>query len=419
MKIPFIIGAFALLLVGGPIHADLLVRPGDVVAVCDDSFPWVRLSSVYVTDYLLMCQPVAGVRVVQLGWNRETIGVFMGRLENDLSPFQPTVVITSLGTDDGGNGPLTPNALANHTKDRAQTIDELKKIGVRTVVLASTGCIDSSTGPGGTDAVGAWNKNLGTLRDADRQVAATAGAAFADPFQVMLEAMPKAKAMYGDKYSFNFGDGIHQNTNGQLIKAYAFLKALGCDGAIGTITIDLGANTAQGTPGQKIVSVNAGSVEVESARYPFCFQGSPEKPGSTAGVMKFFPFNDDLNRYLLVVKGLSGTKGKVTWGNESREFPAAALAKGVNLADAFAGLTPFDSQFQKVEGAIWEQQQPQVAYLQYFFHNLADYKAMVGEQTAPVDQLAAAIIKQDGNRAAAAAALVVPVHYTLKIENLP
>ncbi len=402
-----------------PVRADLLVQPQDVIAVCDDSFPGPRQSAIDVADYLLMCQQVPGVRVLQLGWNRETIEMFMKRARNDLGPFQPTVAITSLGTNEGQVGQVTPDALGFHTRYRTQTVEALQAIGVRTVVLSSTGCFDSSLLPDASGTAMTWNQNLGSLRDADRDVAATTGAVFADPFQVMSDAMPKAKAIYGDKYSFDSGDGIHQAGSGQLIKAYAFLKALGCDGGIGTLTIDLAANSAEATPGQKILSVHDGSVEVESTRYPFCFTGDPEKPDSTSGIIQFFPFNEGLNRYLLVVKGLQGTQAKVTWGTESRTFAAEELAKGVNLAAAFAGHTPFDAPFAKVEAALWRQQEPQVACLQYFFHNLPDYKLMVTDQPAPLDQIAAAILDQDKSRAAEAAALVVPVRHTLKIESLP
>ncbi len=402
-----------------PLRADSLIHPQDVVAVCDDSFAGRTQSSVDIADYLLMCQPVPGVRVVQLGMNRETIELFMKRAENDVAPFQPNVVITSLGTTDAQVSELTPIALGIHARYRAQTIDILKKMGARTIVLASTGCYDSSLPPDSTGDATTWNKNLGILRDADRQVAATTGVVFADPFQVMLNAMPKAKAKYGDKYSFNIGDGIRQAGSGQLIRAYAYLKALGCDGGIGTITVDLATNSAQGTDGQRILSCVNGSVEIESTRYPFCFSGSPERADSTSGATAFYPFNDDLNRYLLVVKGLHGANAKITWGAESRTFPTAELAKGVNLVDAFAAHTPFDATFAQVEAAVWRQQEPQSTYEQFFFHNLADYKVMVADHAASVDQLAAAIIAQDKSLAAEAAALVVPVRHTLKIEDLP
>ena len=40
-------------------------------------------------------------------------------------------------------------------------------------------------------------------------------------------------------------DGVHPAANGHLIMAYAFLKGLGCDGNVGTITLDLAGNHAR------------------------------------------------------------------------------------------------------------------------------------------------------------------------------
>src|SRR4030095_10860330 len=120
-----------------------------------------------------------------------------------------------------------------------------------------------------------YNKTLGELRDIAKQVAAEQKVSFADVHGVMLDVMAKAKAKYGDDYPVGGGDGVHPNPNGHLVMAYAFLKALGVDGNIGTITVDLGANKAEATDGHKVLSSNAGTIEIESARYPFCFSGDP------------------------------------------------------------------------------------------------------------------------------------------------
>ena len=52
----------------------------------------------------------------------------------------------------------------------------------------------------------------------------------------MEDVMTKAKAKYGKQYALaGEADGVHPDENGHLVMAYAFLKALGCDGDIGTI----------------------------------------------------------------------------------------------------------------------------------------------------------------------------------------
>jgi hypothetical protein len=124
-----------------------------------------------------------------------------------------------------------------------------------------------------------------------------------------------------------------------------------------------------------------------------------------------------LNRYLLVVKGLTGAKAKVTWGTESREFSVADLEKGVNLAAAFAGHTPFNSQFTRIEDVLWQQQLKQYIFTENIFQHLEEFKQMA--PGGPFDQLVAGVYKQDDKNGAAAAAMFVPIQHTLKIEPLP
>ena len=240
---------------------------------------------------------------------------------------------------------------------------------------------------------------------------------FVDQFTPMLDAMTKAKAAYGDQYYLTQRDGQFTDRNGQLIMAYVFLKALGCDGNIGRSRSISRRIKRKARPGQKIISMQNGTVQIESTRYPYCFQGDAKTSDATTGIINFFPFNDELNRYLLVVKGLTGTKARVTWGAEVREFPVADLAKGVNLAAAFAGHTPFDNHFTSVEDAIWQQQLKQFIFMDNIFQHLDDFKQMA--PGAPFDQLVAGIYAQNDKNGAAAAARFVPVQHTLKIEALP
>ena len=196
----------------------------------------------------------------------------------------------------------------------------------------------------------------------------------------MLDVMAKAKAKYGEDYAVAGGDGVHPDPNGHLVIAYAFLKALGCDGNIGTITVDLAANKATATDGHKVLAIKDGSVDIESTRYPFCFSGDPKSPDATTGIIEFFPFNQDLNRYTLIVTNPGpATKLKITWGTQSKEFPAADLAKGINLAAEFLN-NPFSEPFKKVEQTIRQQQNFETLLVKQILASLPQYTAMVPQQ---------------------------------------
>lgn len=400
------------------LRAECLLQPNDVVAICAAVRPGPQMISVDIADYLLMCQPVAGIRIIQSCLFEESVEVFMKRVESDLEPWHPSVVLTAHGAESGNNLPDSRGATFYYPTYLGKTVDLVKQIGSRVNVIGSFNCVDSFYFHNNPAEAQKWNENLAAFRDKNREVTQSRNVNSADIYDLMMDAMSKAKAAFGEEYVLGGLDGIHPDANGQLIMAYAFLKKLGCDGAIGAITVDLASGKANGTPGHQIISCQNGTVEIESARYPFCFKGAPEKPESTSGIIKCFPFNDDLNRYILVVKGLRGARTKIMWGNESREFSNSDLEKGVNLAAAFAAHTPFDAQFHKVESAIWEQQRKHQLFFS-FFHNLGKLKEMAPDSVPALDQLAAGIIKQDKENAAAAAALVVPIRHTVKIEEIP
>ena len=400
-----------------PLLAEPVLKPNDVLAICGDSITQQKIYTVFIEDYLLMCQPVEGLRIVQFGWGGERTFVFSQRIISDVLPFKPTVVTTCYGMNDGNYRAMDELTSRDYKGSTQRVIDGLKAGGVRQIVIGSPGCVDSKTFKRVPPEV--YNQTLDGLRGMGQELALKNGLVFADLYAPMTDVMAKAQAAYGNGYVFIGGDGIHPGQAGHLVMAYAFLKALGCDGAIGTITVDLGANKATGSPGQKVLSFENGTVTLRSTRYPFCFQGDPNKAGNTtASILKFFPFNDDLNRYVLAVKGIKGTKAKVTWGNDSKEFSAADLEKGVNLAAEFIA-NPFSDQFNKVDAAVQAQQALETTLVQQYLHNMAALKSMAPDEVDSIDKVAAAGMKRDADLFHAAQELVVPIEHTIKIEPEP
>jgi hypothetical protein len=265
-----------------------------------------------------------------------------------------------------------------------------------------------------------YNPTLASERDISKQVAQEQSVTFADVFDPMVDVMTQAKAKYGNKYALAGGDGVHPGPNGHLVMAYAFLKALGCDGNIGTITVDLAGDKASATDGHKVLSASKGTVEIESTRYPFCFpapkDAKPEQPNDVRGILSFFPFNQDLNRLTLVVTGAgTGTgKVKVTWGDESKEFEAAELAKGINLAAEFLD-NPFVEPFNKVHAAVAAQQSFETPMIKQTIHSIV---FPVKGTTKPSDpeKVAEEAAAKDKELSDAASKSVEPVKHTIKVE---
>jgi hypothetical protein len=270
-----------------------------------------------------------------------------------------------------------------------------------------------------------YNTTLSEERDIAREVAKEQGVLFADVITPMIEVMTKAKAKYSKNYHLAGGDGVHPDKNGHLVMAYAFLKGLGCDGDLGQISVDLAAGKAEASGGHKVLSVVASggekgdtAVEIESTRYPFCFEGDPAYPAATRGVIEFFPFNADLNRLTLKVAGVGAAGAKVTWGSASKHFTAEQLQKGINLADEFLD-NPFCEPFRKVEAQIRKQQELETPLVKQTIHNIPVYLDLAPEEAASFEKAANAGVRRDKQWADESRAAVVPVKHTLLIEQGP
>src|SRR5204863_6265776 len=101
------------------------------------------------------------------------------------------------------------------------------------------------------------------------------------------------------------------------------------------------------------------------------------------------PFNQDLNRYTLVVKGATG-KAKVTWGKNSKEFAAADLEKGINLAAEFPLDNPFAEPFKKVEKLIRKQQDAETPLVKKTLNDLPKAKDKEKAEAAAQEEMARA-----------------------------
>lgn len=361
MRSIFIVPLAAMLLVFSARSAEApkpVLKEGQRVAVVGDSITEQKLYSKYIELYLTACMPQLNLHVVQLGWGGETAGGFARRMENDLMAYKPDVVTTCYGMNDGGYRKFDEGIGKNYENPMRDFIGRLKKAGA-IVVVGGPGAVDSRYFGGGKDQKPSdksveYNDNLQHLDGIAAKIAAENGFNHADVHGTMAAAMVKAKEKFGADYDVGGRDGVHPGPNGHLLMAYAFLKAMGLDGNIGTITIDM-KGAAQATDGHKVLSSGDGKAEIESTRYAFCFSGDEKSAGGTRSILPFVPFNQDLNRFVLIVKNLDGEKAKVTWGDESKTFSKAELEKGVNLTEHFFK-NPFSAAFAKVESAVTAKQ---------------------------------------------------------------
>lgn len=392
------------------------------LAIIGDSITEQKVYTRFMETYLLACAGRKDMSVFQFGWSGETASGFSGRLENDLSVFKPTIVTLCYGMNDGSYRPFNDTIGGNYEKAMRSVLEKLKEIGVSQIVTGSPGAVDTKyfqKNPdlfGGKSPAEGYNDNLKHLRDIDEKLAKELKTSFADVHTPMVDSMAKAKKEKGDEYDVCGRDGVHPGINGQLIMAYAFLKGLGCDGNIAEITVDM-KGAANASEGHKVLSSSNGKVEIESAKYPFCFDADPNQSNSNRSILPYIAFNQDLNRFILKVKNLGAAKAKVTWGSETREFTKEQLEAGVNLAAEFAK-TPFDGNFSKIMQAVAVKQGFETQMIKGIvtqFRSLSDYTKDDAELKAACETLKEKLKKIQAKKDADVKALLVPVKYSITV----
>ena len=408
-----------------PNSAKLLLKLGDRLAICGDSITEQKMYSRLIEDYLTMCVPELKVTVRQYGWGGERAPGFLARMTNDCLRFKPTIATTCYGMNDHEYRAYEDRIGKTYREKSTAIVEAFKAHGTR-VVQGSPGCVGKV--PNWTkrtnDTLLDLNQNLCTLRNIGIEIAQREHVGFADVFWPMLTAGRAGQQRYGQDFLVAGKDGVHPDWAGHAVMAYAFLKGLGLDGNLGTFTADLQRNTMKASAGHELVSAEGGVFTIRSARYLFCacngavaaeaakppYPGCDEVAGketaSIRSALELIPFNQDLNRFMLVAKHAKAALYRVTWGSSSKVFTAEQLSRGINLAAEFPA-NPFDEAFSRVDAAVAAKQAYETKQVKQIFHGndgKADMESAVNLTEAERAPLAAAI-----------QAAFVPVTHTITI----
>jgi lysophospholipase L1-like esterase len=374
-----------------PVPSHLLLKKHDRLAICGDSITEQKMYSRIIEDYLTMCTPQLDITARQFGWSGERAPGFLARMTNDCLRFHPTIATTCYGMNDFAYQPYQDYLGQTYQTNSVAIVESFKAHGVR-VILGSPGCIgkvppwaQARIAKDTNETTQNLNLSLCTLRNIDIGIAHQEKTGFADVFWPMLTSGATAHAEYGATYGLSGPDGVHPHWAGHLVMAYAFLKAMGLNGDIGTYTVNLAKNKIKVSAGNEVVSAADGVFVIKSSRYPFCAcepeavraAGYPacetddvSSDNSIRSGMSLVPFNQDLNRLMLFAKNGTAENYKVTWGDQSKVFPAAQLAAGINLAEEFPE-NPFSEAFAKVDAAVAAKQAFETVQIKKIFRSPA------------------------------------------------
>ena len=394
-----------------PAPGPLLLKESDRLAIVGDSITEQKMYSRIIETYLTVCVPQLKITARQFGWGGEKSDGFLKRMTNDCLRFKPTVATLCYGMNDHLYRTFDVMNGALYCSNYTAIVKAFQAANAR-VVVGSPSCVSKVPQWKRPDlfTIEELNVSLCAFRDIGIGIAAQEGCRFADVFWPMFKAGYEGQTRFettNETYMIAGKDGVHPGWAGHLVMAYAFLRAMGLDGEIGTVTVDLGAQKAEASAGHMIEGVANGEVTLTSSRYPFCASGETNRDNSIRSGMVLVPFNQELNRFRLVVTNVATANYQVTWDGETRRYSAAELSAGINLAADFA-INPFSEAFQRVDEAIAAKQAYETAQIKDIFHGAEGKKDMES-----------AVKRTEAERAVLAEAIraaFVPVKHAIRIQ---
>ncbi len=132
-------------------------------------------------------------------------------------------------------------------------------------------------------------------------------------------------------------------------------------------------------------------------------------------MVEFVPFNQDLNRFKLVAINVGSPRVKVTFGDQSKEFAAADLAQGINLAAEFLD-NPFSKPFADVLAKVRAQQDRETQLDKNFYNNIPALEQQMPEARTELAAMEKPIRDLIAAQTKSVAATVTPVRYTIRVE---
>lgn len=313
-------------------------KDGDTIVVMGDSITEQHLYSNYLETWSVCRFPKRKLifRNVGISGDRSTGG--NNRFKRDVLPYKATVLTVDFGMNDG-NGPYE-----TFLKGLQGIADQAREAKIRVAWITPQPIEKRELGP----VYKGYNETLEKFSQGIEQIAFKNQGMFVDQFHPYLAVLARARATDPKNINITDGDAVHPGPPGQIVMAAAILKNLDFQRLVSRVVIDSGKVETENCEVKIRSPESPNSVTFTRLDYAL-----PFFPPEAKSILKWSPILDDMNRYLLQVKGLAAGKYAVQiGGHKIAEYSAQDLNQGVNLAGPALAAGPIADQVNKVWGAV-------------------------------------------------------------------
>ncbi len=327
----------------------------DSVVFLGDSITEQRLYTTYIEAYTLTRFPASTFTFRNVGWGGDTawlrqrahpdegslfaatgaalddmvtkaVGAGLAR---DVLPLKPTAVTVDFSMNDHAYQAFREDIFRAHVRSQKEIVDVLKKNGARVALLTTQPIEDKRPDPDKD----VKNQSLRKFSDGIKEVAVKEGATFVDQFDPYMALMLKARVGKPDAL-IGGGDAVHPGPAGHTIMAWAILKGLDAPACVSCACFDVSRWLRSKVVCDRQCAISNVKFSGGALSFDRLDKALPMPIDErAASALQLATVTDDLNRYMLTVKGLKAARYDVSVnGATVATLSKEELAKGFNLA---------------------------------------------------------------------------------------
>ena len=301
----------------------------------------------YIWLYYMTRFPNMPLRILNGGIGGDTAYAMNKRLDGDIFPMKPSVLMVTFGMNDSGyfeyNGDnpkeFGEQKYQESIKNYQQMEKRFKDLPDTRIVMVGTSPYDETVQLKENVPFKTKNETIKRIVEYQKESAAKNNWEFTD-LNAPMVALNQQNQQKDPAFTLCGSDRIHPDNDGHMVMAYLFLKAQGFVGKE-VAEMEINANKKQAVKAENctISNIKKNGKDLsfdylaEALPYPLdtIARGWGQKKGQ-AEATKVIPFMDEMNREVLKVTGLKGDYKLLIDEEEIGIWSGDDLAKGINLA---------------------------------------------------------------------------------------
>ena len=301
----------------------------------------------YIWLYYMTRFPNMPLRILNGGIGGDTAYEMNKRLDGDIFPMKPSVLMVTFGMNDSGyfeyNGDnpkeFGEQKYQESIKNYQQMEKRFKDLPDTRIVMVGTSPYDETVQLKENVPFKTKNETIKRIVEYQKESAAKNNWEFTD-LNAPMVALNQQNQQKDPAFTLCGSDRIHPDNDGHMVMAYLFLKAQGFVGKE-VAEMEINANKKQAVKAENctISNIKKNGKDLsfdylaEALPYPLdtIARGWGQKKGQ-AEATKVIPFMDEMNREVLKVTGLKGDYKLLIDEEEIGIWSGDDLAKGINLA---------------------------------------------------------------------------------------